>query len=290
MATWEDGPEYAPVDRPTDFAVPDVPALEDVPPSQQPSANAPRDRPTFDGPSDPVPALASLEPAVEDTRDPQEPFDVVASTITSGTAWGAAHWSAPGQPTLSPAPPRTGTTTPETANGHGVPAAAPLQQPWPPPPAAVGPVSEYSSSGFPAPGTPEWFGPGPAAPRPPSADVGSLTRRVVQAVTPGVLICLGTGALLDLLAPVTLVLALALTTRVTVARERIFRAFLVCVGIISFFALVVALLTDYTFSEWWDYVGGWARIGSWVMAAVIVTTVVRELRRTPPRDDRQPWA
>ena len=45
MATWEDGPEYAPVERPSQFENPDVAPLSTAPPVQQMAALAPKDRP-----------------------------------------------------------------------------------------------------------------------------------------------------------------------------------------------------------------------------------------------------
>ena len=100
MATWEDGPEYAPIERPADFQTPEAPPLTTAPPHTQAAAWAPKSRPVFDNPSTPVIPLATLVPAPrEERRDPEKPFTVVASTMTSDSAWGAVHWASPtGQP------------------------------------------------------------------------------------------------------------------------------------------------------------------------------------------------
>ena len=62
MATWEDGPEYAPVERPAEFAEPSAPPLSIAAPVPQMAALAPKDRPAFDQPPVPVAPLATLIP------------------------------------------------------------------------------------------------------------------------------------------------------------------------------------------------------------------------------------
>jgi len=114
MATWEDGPEYAPVERPNEFSIPDAAPLSVAPPYLQPAADAPSRRPSFADPGQPVAPLAALVPAQEEPRDPGLPFEIVSSAATaSESAWGAAHWSPPsGAGTATPVsgpsePPRT---------------------------------------------------------------------------------------------------------------------------------------------------------------------------------------
>ena len=65
MATWEDGPEYAPIERPDEFSTPDAAPLGATEPYVQPSANAPIQRPAFGDPQAPVIALVDLVPAPE---------------------------------------------------------------------------------------------------------------------------------------------------------------------------------------------------------------------------------
>ncbi|MET1004448.1 MAG: hypothetical protein ABWX96_02800 [Propionibacteriaceae bacterium] len=124
MATWEDGPEYAPLERPAEFSSPAADPLEVVPPPEQLAALAPVERPAFDAPEAAVAPLASLIPVVADERNPELPFDVASSTVTSmDSAWGAAHWSAPGGPSTPAA---------------GIPSAPPnpvAASSWPAPPA-----------------------------------------------------------------------------------------------------------------------------------------------------------
>ena len=54
MATWEDGPEYAPLERPADFSQPRVAALDTAPERPEPVALAPKERPSFSEPPVPV--------------------------------------------------------------------------------------------------------------------------------------------------------------------------------------------------------------------------------------------
>jgi len=92
MATWEDGPEYAPVERPAEFFVPPGPPLETQPDAPAPQLQPPLPRPAFDEPQQPGVPLVELVPDVADPRDPARPFDVVSSTVTAmDSAWGAAH-------------------------------------------------------------------------------------------------------------------------------------------------------------------------------------------------------
>ena len=92
MATWEDGPEYAPIERPADFQTPDARPLDTAPPYTQVAAWAPKSRPVFDNPSAPVASLSSLVPIQrEEPRDPQKPFAVATTTMTSDSEIGRAH-------------------------------------------------------------------------------------------------------------------------------------------------------------------------------------------------------
>ena len=76
MATWEDGPEYAPPSAPTASPT-------QLPPAEpsRPVSRAGR------GPRSPNPppggTLETLVPPAEETRDPNIPFEVVASTMTA---------------------------------------------------------------------------------------------------------------------------------------------------------------------------------------------------------------
>ncbi|MBA3528325.1 MAG: hypothetical protein H0T91_03250 [Propionibacteriaceae bacterium] len=288
MATWEDGPEYAPLERPDGFSLPDVPPLEPAPPVEQLAA-APQDRPHFAGPQAVVAALATLVPVVAEQRDPATPFTVVSSTLTSmDSAWGAAHWSPPAGPPI----PVAGAQSPWPAVGHPSPMALPVAGPaagWDPATNTPWPVPSVSPGGYPSPGTPGWFGPGPASEQqyvPARVDA----RQVFDAATPGLCICLAIGGFIFLLAPVTLGVAAALSSRVSVAKEQVRRTFRIALGVLGFFALVGALNNDGTFGGWWSLVGGWALVISWVVLIITLTLVYRALKNAPPGPTYPPYS
>src|SRR3954452_16548730 len=125
MATWEDGPEYAPHERPQYFADAPVPPLEQAPPPTRPADGMPTTRPLFPEPDAPVAPLETLVPEPPDERDPSRPFDVVTATMTTESAWVSAP--------LVPAAPLVARTAPAAPLGP-VPRVAgptPVPAPWP---------------------------------------------------------------------------------------------------------------------------------------------------------------
>ncbi|OYO24499.1 hypothetical protein CGZ93_03680 [Enemella dayhoffiae] len=186
MATWQDGPEYAPHERPSEFTAPQVSQLDTAPPRPQPSADAPLVRPLFEQRHQ-VSPLVALVPQADQPRDPHQAFEVASTLMTehSSAAWGAAH-SGLNQPDPGWAPP-TGAPAGTRPAGAAV-ASPPPHVPHPdevhgPPqhdPHQAFHLSQGQRTGLnyprpeghpaapPAPGTPQWFGPGqqhPAATR-----------------------------------------------------------------------------------------------------------------------------
>ncbi|MFT4166787.1 MAG: hypothetical protein QM650_16240 [Microlunatus sp.] len=261
MATWEDGPEYAPLERPDAFDAPAANPSDLAPPPADPAQPlAPLERPLFADPSQPVPELAQLVPVPPAQRDPSEPFDVVSSVVTAdSSAWAAAHWSPPAQP---------------------YPLTPPPAQPYPP-----------ANASFPAPGTPQWFVPGPGYQQPPTAPVAPTARTVLAAATPGVLITLAIGGLIWILAPVTVVVAYLLAGRMTYGRTPTRATFGAVLGLLGAIGLLALVTADGLFSQWWDTVAGWACFGSWVLIAAAVISAYRALRQgrpDPPPGSRRP--
>ncbi len=298
MATWEDGPEYAPLERPDEFALPAAEPLETVPPAQQSAALAPKDRPLFDAPHAPMAALSELVPAVADQRDPAVPFAVVSSTVTSmDSAWGAAHWSSPtgaavsASPALLPAAP-TDRVAPQAARPYGDSTnpswGTPPAPGWPPPEASLPPVGGPAQlpGGYPPPGTPQWFGPGPTPPQPQQPPAVLDAKAIVNAATPGLLICLAIGGLIYLFAPIMLMLALVLSNRVKVAQQQIRQAFYLALGFLGFFALAGLITGRVWFTDWWSFVGVWALVISWAMLVAVLAMVYRALKRRLPQPPR----
>lgn len=131
MATWEDGPEYAPLTRPREFAPAPNSELETAPTQMQPAWSAPSHRPR-DYQQQNLPPLSTLIPSPGPQRDASQPFDVAASNMTGmgalggsaapfssagpvgaaaapvvehqsmATAWNGAHWSPPAESSWTP--------------------------------------------------------------------------------------------------------------------------------------------------------------------------------------------
>ena len=279
MATWEDGPEYAPIERPADFQTPEAPPLTIAPPHTQAAAWAPKSRPVFDNPSTPVIPLATLVPAPrEERRDPEKPFAVVASTMTSDSAWGAVHWASPrGQ---------VGTAAGQEA-WHPTSGA-----PYPPPdqPIAVHSGRSAPTAPFPTPGTPGWFGPGSSGPQPqPAAAV--TARSVLDAATPGLCMCLIIGGLVYVLAPIFLCISVGLASRVKVATAEIRRAHVFGIVVLATLGVLGSLIVGADFSEWWRFIGQWALLICWVLLAATLVIIYRRLKAeaTHPPTYRSPW-
>jgi hypothetical protein len=271
MATWEDGPEYAPLERPADYAPAAGAPLSVAPPVHQMAGLAPKDRPVFDQPPVPLAPLDSLVPEVEETRDPQVPFAVVSSTMTSDSAWGAVHWGAPSPPAELPAP---------------------APRPWAPSQPLPVPRTETTplDNRFPTPGTPAWFGPGPYVEQPP-APPGIGPKTVWDAAMPGMCICLAVGGLIYVVAPVLFAVAFGLSGSVKVARDQVRRAFAGGAAILGLVGIVAALTNDEGFTQWWTVVGGWSLVVCWAVLLTALVLVYRGLRagEQPAPPTRQPW-
>jgi hypothetical protein len=279
MATWEDGPEYAPIERPSEFQTPEAPPLETAPPYTQPAAWAPKSRPVFDDPAAPVAPLSSLVPVVrEETRDPQEPFAVVSTTMTSDSAWGAVHW----------APPTGRQASPTEAGDWNSTTHGPYPQPDQP--IAVHQGDSLPTAPFPAPGTPGWFGPGPYDQRPQST-APVTARSVLDAATPGLCMCLIIGGLVYVLAPIFLCVSVGLAGRVKVAAAEVRRTHIIGIVGLSVLGVLGTLVVGTDFGEWWRFVGQWALLICWVLLVVTLVTIYRRLKSQAPSPPtyRSPW-
>ncbi len=249
MADWQDGPEYAPRLRPAAFAAPVVAPLASAPPVVDPSAGAPRRPPTgYEVSAEAVPALASLVPTTGPTRNPQQPFDVVSAVVTTPSAWQSVH-SVAG--VASPPPPAVG-AQPVWSPDQAI---APVYAPPPP------------MQGFPAPGTPQWFGPG--ADYQSSANQIPLTvANVVQAASYGLLITLVLSGIVSALAPIVIVVAYFLTTQVAYRRSWTRIGFYVSFGLITLFALPDLIAFDVTSA--WGSAGVAAAVCSWLLIGFVL--------------------
>jgi hypothetical protein len=292
VATWEDGPEYAPLERPQYFADAPLPPLEQAPPPARPADGLPSTRPTFDQPSAPVAPLATLVPAPPDERDPARPFEVVTATLTSESGWGGPA----DQPFVATAP--FGASAAVAAQpAQQAPLAPTLLGAQPSPAGPLGPLAPTSPPpavpqpdpyAFPAPGTPGWFAPPPTT----YGEQGRAGRvdakRVVEAATPGLCIVLAVGGLISVLSPIMLIVAVLLSTRVTVAQRAVRTAFRVAAGVVALFAVVGLFRSVFEGEPWWSFVGLWSLLVCWVMLGVLLLVVWQALTRPQPPADQQP--
>lgn len=242
MATWEDGPEYAPVDWPTGFVAPNIASLQASATTPSPSSEPPTQAPArFDQPRDPVPPLESLKPAPTQTRNPADPFQVATAVMTAGSAWESAHST---QATAAPA--SVAPWTPDQA----------VTSAYPPP---------QQLPGFPAPGTPEWFGP-PAQYDAKNVRVPLTVGNVAEGFSWGIIITLVVGAAISFLSPILLIIS------VLIAQQVRYRRRIVRTGIIAAMALVaisgaVSLATTYDTEIAW---GTMCSVSVWTCVLLLI--------------------
>jgi len=304
VATWEDGPEYAPRERPQYFADAPVPPLEQAPEAERPAEGLPAVRPRFDEPSAPVAPLATLVPTPPDERDPSRPFDVVTATLTSESTWGSptqplGHAPLGSTPSPAGAPvatPVAGAPWPlleaPPQGQPGLPVAPPQTQAAPFPHAAQQgqrPAPAQGPYGYPEPGTPGWFAPPPTAygdQRQPGRPTG---RDVFEAATPGLCIGLAVGGLIYPLAPVMVVVAVFLSMRVQVAQAAVRMTLRVAAGAVAFFAVVGLVRSVTTGHPWWGFVSSWSVAICWVSLVVVLLVVWQALKRPGAPPPANPW-
>lgn len=283
MANWTDGPEYAPLDRPAAFQTPAAEPLEVPPVVPNPAAGAPVVPPSWQPPQAAVVPLEALVPAASlPPRDPRTEFSTVSSVLTGASAWGSAHsgGSAGGTPAWTPDQPLG---TPPAVQ----PAAA---APGPQPPAAAPPAQvlnfpppQQPAPSFPQPGTPDWFAPPPQARwQPPNQSVSIA--QLWQGATPGVIITLLVGALINPLSAAMLMLAAMLAARVKYRVEQVRRSFLWAGAVVAVIGAFTLLGGDFNLSTAWDVVSGWSQLACWVLTIVVPLQVGAGIRANePPR-------
>jgi hypothetical protein len=279
VATWEDGPEYAPIERPSAFQNPDAPPLKIAAPYPQTAAWAPKSRPVFDSPEKPVAPLSTLLPAREEPRDPQEPFAVVSSTMTSDSAWGAVHWASPTSRAAGAAATRGGLNPPPGAH-----------YPRPDQPLVVHSGKSPTPGNFPEPGTPSWWGPGPTAQQPqPTSPV--TARAVLDAATPGLCICLLIGGLVYVFSPIVLWIGVGLLARVKVAKDEVRRVYKFGIVALAVIGFLGTFTVDTGLGDWWRFVASWGLVICWGLLVSTLILVYRRLKSNaaPPPADRSRW-
>lgn len=166
---------------------------------------------------------------------------MVSAVVTAGSAWGSAH----------------------STQAIATPEAAPLWTPQQavasnyPPPQAV--------EGFPAPGTPEWFGP-PTAYEANPVHVPLNFGTVAEGLSWGVIITLLVGGLISYLSPVLLLISLLLTGQVRY-RRRVVRIGVVVAMAIVFIAGAGAMVGTSDTTLAWQSMGTASVWSCWLLIA-----------------------
>ncbi|MDR1078400.1 MAG: hypothetical protein LBL55_07045 [Propionibacteriaceae bacterium] len=217
MATWQDGPAYAPLQRPLAFAQP-TSGVSLAPPAAPPGPPPPPTQPppAFAPPTEPVTPLAQLRAAPADQRDPHQPFEVVEATLTSASAWGSVHSTAPG-------------ATPWQAPSGWV-ADQPWQSSYAPPDA---------TSQFPTPGTPQWFGPSSYQTPAQLAQPVTLSN-LLQATSVPYLLTLVLGLFIQSLSPACLLVATFFIATVVYRRKQM----MLMMGVLWGFIIMAGIFTS----------------------------------------------
>ena len=216
MATWEDGPEYAPIERPTDFA--DAGGRAALDGRRRRSRWPPRRPRTARSSTSRRPPVAPLETLVARAGGDPGP----AGPVRRGQRGHDLRLRV-GRRALGPARPRPGRPDRSRAASRSPPTPGPAgPAEWHRRPGSD--VAPPPDSRFPAPGTPAWFGPGPYGEQP--APPGRVSPKAVwDAAMPGLCICLAVGGLVYVLAPILYAIAFGLSGRVKVARQPVRVAF-----------------------------------------------------------------
>lgn len=250
MASWTDGPEYAPTVRPTAFVAPVVEALPDPEPPATLPSGFPESEPVFEPPTGPAPDLRELVPSAAPGRNPNLPFESLTTPLTEAEEAPAPH--DPSLPFANPGPPLSGYL------------AAPVVQP----PTQVNPPP------FPAPGTPQWFAPGPGLPAsaPEPVTIGQLWKAATNWVMVPALI----GMFLLPVSPVAFLVAAVSTSQILYRRKAVRRAWTI-IGAVILSITVLVVFADPTI-DFYDALGWTAMVGCWAGAIASLATVGSALR------------
>jgi hypothetical protein len=273
MATWQDGPEYAPHERPAAFVTPPVPPLENPAPVAVAPPPGPDVEPSFTPPSGAQPDLAALVPAAAPGRNPTVPFEVSAAAVTAGAGSG---WTGR-QASASPALEQRSPTQPFTAPGPPLSGYLPVQP-------AVQPNAQVNPARFPAPNTPQWFAPPPES-RVPDAPPPVSLGQIWAAATPGVMIPLIVGALFSWLSILMLAVSFALSARIPYRRDAVRRSYVVTLILLGMMGVLSLLDNGYDSELLFESLSGGAQLAC-VVLPFVVGLVVGAALRAGERPDR----
>ncbi len=250
MASWTDGPEYAPTVRPTAFVVPVVEDLLDPEPAAAVASGFPAREPIFEPPTGPAPDLRELVPSAAPGRNPNLPFESTTTPLTEADQSLAQR--DPRTPFVDPGPPLSGNLD--------TPVVQPPPQVNPPP--------------FPAPGTPQWFAPGPGLP--PPAPMPVTIGQIWKAATNWVMVPAVIGMVLAPVSPVAFLVAAVSTSQILYRRNAVRRAWVIT-GIAILTITMLAVFADPA-TDFYDALGWTALVGCWAGAIATLATVGSALR------------
>lgn len=257
MATWTDGPEYAPSQRPTAFVAPTAEALASPPEPRLIEPELPTIEPSFSPPTQPTPDLRELVPSAAPGRNPNLPFESMTTPIAAGPT--APAQRAPEEPFNAPGPSLTGYQAVEPV---------------------VEPSAQLNPLPFSTPGSPQWAAPSPdQLVRNPN---GVSFAQIWQATTGWVLIPLIIGMFIVPIAPVALLVAGLSTTQIKYRRVAVRRAYVIALILISGISFV-SVLNDQTLSIW-DPLSFTSLISCWLLALITPGIVGAALRNGEPPD------
>lgn len=281
MATWEDGPEYAPAERPNGFVEPTVAPLDVAPPRHAPSAAAPLERPgDFSSESDRRP-LATYLPSTGPQRNPEVPFEMARSTMTEvDSAWGLVHHyhvDAEGWAPMAPdprAPIQVGGVAPPHAIDQFLPGHIPPQQL----PAGQYPPPDQAQPVQPGWGPPQGY-PGQAYQNQRGASFGA----VFNAVTVPTFVTLLIGGLsmavpfFGWLSPLMFIMGFATANRIAYRRNWVRNTFLVATGALATTAVAGFLLSSGDLLGWFDLVSAVSTALCWIVLVALMAIVYHAL-------------
>ncbi|MGD7732974.1 hypothetical protein ACQCX5_08430 [Propionibacteriaceae bacterium G57] len=249
MASWSDGAEYAPNERPDGFAAPRADPLGEAPPEPSLAEGRPLAPPDAFTPQ-PGPDLAAIGIDKGPTRNPQQAFATASKAMTTATssAWGSTHAATITQE--APFNPRAPMVTESSLANLGAPTGEPVQATWTPP-------------GAPAPGS--HYGYDPALQyRQPTTRAGqasSVAQTIGMRLTWPLVIALALGALIPQLSIAMLLVAAVLATRIKHKPQA--QRLRMVIGISAAAAVLLAFMLDLS-QDVVASMGTWARVGSLV--------------------------
>lgn len=276
MATWLDGPEYAPLERPAAFVVPEVQPLAAPPAGPVAPPPPPVEEPSFTAPSGPQPDLAALVPSAAPGRNPQLPFEVLTAAITNAGGSGGGPSTA-GQPLPALRSPQQ----PFNAPGPSLDGYLPVQ----PTVAPNAPVNPAPFPGpFPAPGTPQWFAPPPLS-RVPDAPPPVTIAQIWNAATAGVMIPLIVGAMFGWFSILMLALSFALSARIAYRRDAVRRSYIGALVVVGALGMMSMLAAGYDSDALFDTLSQGSQVACGALV-VLVGLIVGSALRAGERPER----